>query len=312
MLIVFNLAFGLILLILGGNGLVKGSVALAKKMGISPLVIGLTIVSFGTSSPELLVSIQAALAGHGSVAMGNIIGSNSVNIGFILGLSALIYPLSISLQIVKKELPILIGVTFICSLFLLDGYVSRLEGVLFFAGIFIYTYFSYYLSKRYNNEKLSKEIEKPVKKQNTVLSTVFIIGGLILLSFGSNFFVEGAVAAAKLYNVSEALIGLTIVALGTSLPELFTSVIASFKKESDIAVGNIIGSNIFNLLGILGTASIIKPISSPQIDIVDFAVMNAFTLLLLPLLWTGFKLTRIEGSILVAGYIGYLVYLIRF
>lgn len=308
--IVIFLVLGLLFLVMGGDGLVRGSVAIAKRFGVSPLIIGLTIVSFGTSAPELLVSTKASLDGYGSIAVGNIVGSNIGNIALILGVSAIIFPLSISLQILKKELPIMIIATLVTTLFMLDGYLSRLEGLLFTAGIVAYTYFGYKLSKTTNESIPQESSVTPIKQQSIYLSIAFILGGLGLLVVGGNLFVDGAVAVAKIFNLSEAVIGLTIVAVGTSLPELFTSVIAAIKKESDIAVGNIIGSNVFNLLGILGVASILNPIKSPEISMVDFAVMNALGLLLIPLLKTGFKLNRIEGGLLLVCYALYVGYLL--
>lgn len=309
--IVIFLLLGLIFLVLGGDGLVRGSVAIAKKFGVSPLIIGLTIVSFGTSAPELLVSTKASLEGYGAIAVGNVVGSNIGNIALILGISSIIFPLSISLQILKKELPIMIIVTLVTSVFMLDGYLSRIEGFFFTAGIIAYTYFGYKLSKTTHESLPQESSVAPIKQQNIYLSIGFIIGGLALLVVGGNLFVDGAVAVAKIFNLSEAVIGLTIVAVGTSLPELFTSVIAAIKKESDIAVGNIIGSNVFNLLGILGISSVISPINSSEIKIADFAVMNVVGLILIPLLKTGFKLSRLEGGLLIICYAAYVFYLLN-
>ncbi len=308
--IVIFLLFGLLFLVLGGDGLVRGSVAIAKRFGVSPLIIGLTIVSFGTSAPELLVSIKASLDGHGSIAVGNIVGSNISNIALILGISSIIFPISISLQILKKELPIMIFVTIIATLFMINGYISRIEGLFLTLSVLLYTFLGYKLSKSTNESIPQESSVAPIKQQNIYLSIAFIVGGLGLLVVGGNLFVDGAVAIAKIFNLSEAVIGLTIVAVGTSLPELFTSVIAAIKKEADIAVGNIIGSNVFNLLGILGISSLINPIKSSQINIVDFAVMNVLGLLLIPLLKTGFKLNRIEGGLLLACYALYVGYLL--
>ncbi len=308
--IILFLVGGLILLVAGGEILVRGSVGLAKKFNVSPLIIGLTIVSFGTSSPELLVSIKASVSGYGAISLGNVIGSNIGNIAIILGIASLIYPIAISKQIIKKEMPILIVVTLISILFLLDGKLTRLEGAIFFAGLIVYVYFGYKLSKQHSNEIVYSPEVEATKPMNVWLAILLILGGLALLVYGGNLFVDGAVAIAKKFNLSEAVIGLTIVAVGTSLPELFTSLIAAIKKEADIAIGNIIGSNIFNLIGILGLTAIIRPIEAPQINLIDFGMMMLLTLFLFPLLKTGMKLSRLEGLFLISVYVGYVVYLI--
>lgn len=308
--IILFLLGGLILLVAGGEILVRGSVGLAKRFNVSPLIIGLTIVSFGTSSPELLVSIKAALSDYGSLSLGNVIGSNIGNIAIILGISALIYPISVSKQIIKKEMPILIGVTLGSILFLLDGNLTRIEGAVFFIGLIIYIVIGYKLSVKYKDEVVPSTEVETIKPMNFALAAVLIIAGLFMLVLGGDFFVKGAVEVAKRFNLSEAVIGLTIVAIGTSLPELFTSLIAAVKKEADIAIGNIIGSNIFNLLGILGLTSIIHPIKSEAINLTDFGIMFALTLFLFPLLKTGMKLNRLEGMFLISVYVGYVVYLL--
>lgn len=308
--IIIYLIGGLILLIAGGEILVRGSVGLAKRFNVSPLIIGLTIVSFGTSSPELLVSVKAAISGYGSISLGNVIGSNIGNIAIILGIASLIYPISISKQIVKREMPILIVVTLVSILFLLDGKLTRLEGAIFFIGLIVYIYLGYKLSKQYSNETIYSPEAEVTKPMNIYLAILYIIGGLALLIYGGDLFVDGAVEIAKKFNLSEAVIGLTIVAVGTSLPELFTSLIAALKKESDIAIGNIIGSNIFNLFGILGLTAIVKPISTQGINLIDFGMMLLLTLFLFPLLKTGMKLTRLEGLFLISTYVGYVIYLL--
>lgn len=308
--IILFLIGGLILLVAGGEILVRGSVGLAKRFNVSPLIIGLTIVSFGTSSPELLVSVKAALSDYGSLSLGNVIGSNIGNIAIILGISALIYPISVSKQIIKKEMPILIGVTLGSILFLLDGNLTRIEGAVFFTGLIIYIVIGYKLSVKHKDEVVPSTEVETIKPMNFALAAILIITGLFMLVLGGDFFVKGAVEVAKRFNLSEAVIGLTIVAIGTSLPELFTSLIAAIKKEADIAIGNIIGSNIFNLLGILGLTSIIHPIKSNSINYIDFGLMFILTLFLFPLLKTGMKLNRLEGMFLISVYVGYVVYLL--
>lgn len=308
--IILYLVFGLILLVLGGEGLVRGSSALAARFGVTPLLIGLTIVAFGTSSPELVVSLQAALKGNSDISLGNIIGSNIGNIGLILGISALIMPLKVQVQIIRKEIPFMILISvLIAALILTVDSFSFVHGLIFFLMLITYIFFAIKNSKK---EVITEEIieEYTPKKLNTVLSIVFIIAGLAGLIFGSDLFVKGAVEVAKIFGISDLVIGLTIVAVGTSLPELVTSVIAAIKKETDIAIGNIVGSNIFNILGILGITGMVKEINLNSITYADLGVFILFAVLILPLSRTKFVLQRWEGALLLAVYAGYVAYLV--
>lgn len=308
--IILYLVFGLILLVLGGEGLVRGSSALAARFGVTPLLIGLTIVAFGTSSPELVVSLQAALKGNSDISLGNIIGSNIGNIGLILGISALIMPLKVQVQIIRKEIPFMILISvLIAALILTVDSFSFVHGLIFFLMLITYIFFAIKNSKK---EIITEEIieEYTPKKLNTVLSIVFIIAGLAGLIFGSDLFVKGAVEVAKIFGISDLVIGLTIVAVGTSLPELVTSVIAAIKKETDIAIGNIVGSNIFNILGILGITGMVKEINLNSITYADLGVFILFAVLILPLSRTKFVLQRWEGALLLAVYAGYVAYLV--
>jgi len=311
--IVILLLLGLILLFIGAEGLIRGSSALALRFGISPLVVGLTVVAFGTSSPELVVSINSSLEGNGGIALGNIIGSNICNIALILGTSALIKPLIVQAQVVKREIPIMIAVSILLFILSLNNEISRLEGLIFFAGIIVYIIISIYLSKKEKNSEVKKEFEKNITKQTRKLwkSVVFVIAGLGLLAVGAKIFVDGAVAAAERMGVSQVVIGLTIVAIGTSLPELITSVVAAFKNEADIAIGNIVGSNVFNILSILGVTAIINPVSTSDAGLIDFSLMLLTAILLLPLSWSGYKLSRWEGGFFFAGYVIYMLYLLK-
>jgi len=311
--IVILLLLGLILLFIGTEGLIKGSSALALRFGISPLVVGLTVVAFGTSSPELVVSINSSLEGNGGIALGNIIGSNICNIALILGTSALIKPLIVQAQVVKREIPIMIAVSILLFILSLNNEISRLEGLIFFAGIIVYIIISIYLSKKEKNSEVKKEFEENITKQGGKLwkSVVFVIAGLGLLAVGAKIFVDGAVAAAERMGVSQVVIGLTIVAIGTSLPELITSVVAAFKNEADIAIGNIVGSNVFNILSILGVTAIINPVSTSDAGLIDFSLMLLTAILLLPLSWSGYKLSRWEGGFFFAGYVIYMLYLLK-
>lgn len=302
------LIFGLVLLFFGGEGLVRGSAALALRLGLTPLVVGLTVVAFGTSAPELVVSIQAALAGQGAIAIGNVVGSNILNIGLILGVTALICPLKVQLQILRIDAPIMVGVSLLAAWMLADRTLGRPEGALLFAGIVAYTAFTVlYARKVKPSAEVEAEFTGAVHKPggNVWRDLLFIAVGLALLIAGSHFMVDGAVRLARGFGISEAIIGLTIVALGTSMPELVTCLVAGWKKEPDIALGNIIGSNIFNLLGILGAAALVQPITGEGIKMADLFVAIMFAAVLVPILWTGRRLERWEGSLLLIGYIAY-------
>ena len=305
------LLLGLVLLFLGGEGLVRGAAALALRLGLTPLVVGLTVVAFGTSAPELMVSVKAALDGLGAIAIGNVVGSNSLNIGLILGLTALIYPLKVQLQILRLDQPIMVGVSFVAVVFLADLHVGRLEGALLVAGLIGYTTFTVLAARKL---KLPAEVKTefvdavPVPGGSIWRDLLFILVGLALLLAGSRFLVDGAVVLARSFGISEAIIGLTIVAMGTSMPELVACLVAAIKKEPDIALGNIIGSNIFNLLGILGTSALVKPLDGAGIKMIDLYVMLAFAVVLLPILFTGRKMDRWEGALLLAGYAGYIAF----
>jgi cation:H+ antiporter len=299
-------------LFIGAEGLIRGSSLLALRMGISPLVVGLTVVSFGTSSPELVISIEAGLKGSGGIAVGNVIGSNIANIALILGASALITPIFIQGQVIKKDLPIMVGITVLFILFLYDERLGIYEGILFVSGLVVYLVLSIYSSRKENNKRVLEEIEEslPKDKSNVWLMILFIVAGLGLLILGAHLFLDGAVELAKSLGVSDVIIGLTVVAIGTSLPELITSVVAAFKNESDIAVGNIVGSNIFNILAILGIASIISPLDASGINTVDILILFLSAIILWPLSKTGSKLNRIEGAGLLLAYFGYIYYLL--
>lgn len=299
---------GLVLLFMGGEGLVRGSSGLALRLGLSRLVVGLTVVAFGTSAPEMVVSVQAALAGQGGVAVGNVVGSNILNIGLILGVTALISPLRVQLQILKLDAPILVGISLVVASMLADMTVGRLEGAALFGGLVAYTAGTVWFARR---EKATPEVEAefaeaiPAPGGSVWRDVVFIVAGLALLVWGSDLLVRGATLLARGFGVSEAVIGLTIVALGTSMPELVTCVVAAVKKESDIALGNIIGSNIFNFLGILGVAALARPIVAEGIRPADLWVAVGFAAALLPILWSGRRLQRWEGGVLLGGYAAY-------
>lgn len=309
--VIIFLVLGLVALFIGAEGLIRGSSALALKIGITPLVVGLTVVAFGTSTPELVVSLKAALIGNSSISLGNVVGSNIANIALILGIAAIIRPLDVHANVIRREIPIMIGVSLLLILLLIDGELSFIDGLILVMGIVIYTVVNVIMARKEKNTEIGKEFKEGLKTGLGVpVSIIMIVGGLGLMILGANLFVTSSISIAKVIGVSDAIIGLTIVAVGTSLPELITSIVAAYKNESDIAIGNVVGSNIFNILGILGITALIISVSSSGINYVDFGVMLFAALILLPLSKTGFKITRLEGVLLVLGYVVYIYYLL--
>lgn len=305
------LILSLVALYIGADWLVKGSSALAFKARITPLVVGLTVVAFGTSAPELVVSLNATLNGQGDIAIGNIVGSNIFNIGIILGISAIVYPLQAKQQLTKIDIPIMLFATILLTIFFWNGSLGRLEGGIFFTGIVAYTLFSLYYSRKKEQKKEENDEELQEQPNPWYIDTAYIVGGLIILLFASQLLVKNAISIAQTMGVSEAVIGLTIVAAGTSMPELATSVVAAMKKSPEIAIGNIVGSNIFNILAISGLSSLIHPIHAENVNYIDLLVMLGISLLLLPLVRSGMTITRAEGIGLVIVYILYTLWLLR-
>jgi cation:H+ antiporter len=311
------LILGLILLVVGAELLVRGASRLAAAVGISPLVVGLTVVAFGTSAPELAVSVQSALSGQADLALGNVVGSNIFNVLFILGLSALITPLVVSQQLVRLDVPVMIGVSVLLLLLSLDGVIGRWEGGLLFAGIVAYTWFLIRQSRRESAAAASCANAVPDAGRgmpgSRVRNVALVIAGLTLLVLGSRWLVNGAIEMASALGVTELVIGLTIVAAGTSLPEVATSVLASIRGERDIAVGNVVGSNIFNILAVLGISGLVAP---EGIEVVrsavafDIPVMTAVALACLPIFFSGYLIARWEGALFMGYYVAYTVYLV--
>ncbi|HOQ05431.1 MAG TPA: calcium/sodium antiporter [Anaerohalosphaeraceae bacterium] len=304
------IAAGLMLLYFGAEWLVKGAAAAAVRLGVTPLAIGLTVVAFGTSAPELTVSTHAALKGLGDIAVTNVVGSNIFNIAFILGLAAAIRPIRVTKQLIRWDVPVMIAVSVLCIVLLVNRHLSRPEGLLLVAGITAYTIWTFRQAKR--EPDLLGLAEVP--KQGGASSGLWVpaglaVLGLVLLVLGSKLLIAGALQLARSCGVSEAVIGLTIVSAGTSLPELATSVVAAVRKQADISIGNIVGSNIFNILGILGLSSLVRPYSSPELTGWDLAMMLGTALLLLPLLRSGFVLSRKEGLFFLVLYGAYLWHL---
>ena len=316
MQIVFFLS-GLIFLIIGAESLVRGSSRLAARMGISPLVIGLTVVAFGTSSPELAVSIESALSGQSSIAVGNVVGSNIFNVLFILGISALIVPLVVSRQLIRVDVPIMVILSIVTLILSQDGSFSRVNGLFMTGGLLVYVWFLIHQSRKekaLSRDEFESEFgaDKQVKG-GWVKNIVMVAGGLALLVVGSRWFVSGAVSFAQYMGVSELIIGLTIIAAGTSLPEVVTSVIAAIRGERDIAVGNVVGSNIFNIMGVLGIAGIVAPgglMVSPALIAFDIPVMIGVALACLPIFFTGGMISRQEAILFLAYYVAYTLYIV--
>lgn len=311
LLSIFFVLASLVLLYFGASWLVKGSSALALKAGVSPLVAGLTVVAFGTSSPEMVVSVNAAISGHGNIAIGNVVGSNLFNICVILGISALVAPLKIKMQLLKIDIPVLIITTIGFILLFADRHISRFEGFILVSGIVIYTVVNIVLARREKNAEILAEFDEsvPNQKMKWYWSVGLIVLGLGVLIAGSELLVKGAVVIARSLGVGETIISLTIIAAGTSMPELASSIVATIKKEYDIAIGNIIGSNIFNILAIVGISSIVSPLSALAISNIDLYVMLGVTLLLLPFFRTSYTLKRDEGIFMIGIYLIYMYYL---
>ena len=311
-MIVLQLLFGLVLLSGGGDMLVRGSVRVATRMGVSPMMIGLTLVGFGTSTPELVTSVKAALGGYPDIAVGNVVGSNICNILLILGIAALIYPITCQPNAIKRDGMWMIGVSIVfLLLFVFVGHMPRWLGVASVLGLIGYIYSTYRQEKQSPQSDSADlharetHLAEPNPK-DLVVAIAIAVAGIALTVLGAKFLVESAVKLATNFGISQSVIGLTIVAIGTSLPELVTSVIAAIRRESDIALGNVLGSNIYNLLGILGITAIIKPITIPAVMIRwDVWVMTAVAILLVVKMRQGYRLSRVNGVILLALYGAY-------
>ena len=308
------LVLGLVLLVAGGEFLVKGAVKLAEKFRISPLLIGLTLVGFGTSTPELVTSLQAAFAGSPGIAIGNVVGSNIANILFILGAAALIAPIAVAKETFKRDGAVLAIATLLCVGAVLSGQLARWMGIVFVLGLASYIWFAFQQDRKATKAASAAgtgpaDAPKPAAGA-IAIDLVFVIGGLAMTMLGARFLVNGAIDLARMFSISETIIGLTIVAVGTSLPELITSLMASLRKQGDIAFGNIVGSNIYNILGILGVTAIVKPIPVPaEIMRLDIWVMLAATALLFLAATSRWRIGRVEGGIMLLSYAAYVFWL---
>jgi cation:H+ antiporter len=317
LLTIVMLVLGFALLVAGAELLIQGASRLALLMGLSPLVVGLTVVAYGTSAPELAVNVGAALSGQSGMALGNVVGSNIINTLAILGLSALAAPLVAGSLLLRRDIPVMIGVVMLMLLLCLDGTVSRLDGLVLAGALVLYTVVSLRQERSGNGDSAAAadlpqvSEDKPRLPAKLAVQGLLIAGGLVALVIGTRWVVAGAITVAEAIGVSDLVIGLTIVAAGTSLPELATSVLATIRGHRDIAVGNVVGSNICNVLAVLGFSSIIHPVAvAPEAIAFDIPVMVLVTLLCAGLFYTGRILNRAEGLLLVVTYVGYTGYVL--
>lgn len=310
----FWLAIGLTALYFGAEWLVGSASLLAVRLGISPLVVGLTVVAFGTSSPELFVSLKYNFEGYSDAAVGNVVGSNICNIGLVLGASALLYGLVVKSALLRRDMPVLFVTTAIFIWMIWDHELTRVEGVILAVGVILYTIFSIWESRREKNPEVLEEFESEFnaeKAEGRSLGVLIglIIVGLVALYFGAEWLKKGGVSLAERMGVPPVVISLTLIAFATSVPELATSIVAAMKKEGDIIIGNVVGSCIFNLLCVMGFTAIAKPMIISEISLVDLGVMIGFTVIAMPMMMTGRRVGRFEGSVLLLGYAGYMVYI---
>ena len=308
-LVLFVVGLGLV--IFGADALVRGSASLASALGAPPLIVGLTVVAMGTSAPEVVVSLRAAVAGQSAIAVGNVVGSNIFNVLFILGISALVTPLAVSVRVIRQDVPIMVAASALTLLLAANGMIGRLEGGVLLLGIVAYSAHQVRAVRRYREANVF--VAGGARNGSVGSDLAFVMGGLAMLVLGAGWFIDGAVAIAGALGVSELVVGLTIVAAGTSLPELATSIAASARGERDIAVGNVVGSNIFNLLFVLGGASLLAPagIAVPPAALsFDLPVMVAVAIACLPIFFTGYIIARWEGAVFLAYYIVYAAYLV--
>lgn len=317
------LILGLAVLTIGAEFLVRGASRLAVSVGISPLVVGLTVVAFGTSAPELVVSLQSAYLGQPDVALGNVLGSNIFNVLFILGVSALIVPLTVSQQLIRFDVPLMVLLSIVVGAMGIDGKIGLIDGVFLSAGLVAYMSFAVMKSRKeeaaikaeYAAEFGSPngDVDSTNQSKQDVMNVVLVVSGLLLLVLGAHWFVDAAVAVARSWQVSELVIGITIVAAGTSLPEVATSIMAAIRGEKDIAVGNVVGSNIFNIMGVLGISSVASGTGIAVADEalkLDVPVMIAVAMACLPVFFTGHLIARWEGAMFLGYYITYTCYLL--
>ena len=307
---------GLVVLVIGADVLVRGASRLAVSFGVSPLVVGLTVVAFGTSAPEMAVSVGSALSGSPDLAIGNVVGSNIANILLILGISALITPLLVDEQIIRQEIPIMIGASALLVVVALDGRIGLIESITLFALVIAYTVFLVVQSRR-ASKNVQDEFETEIPTSNWdrhwSVQIGLIVVGLVMLVVGANWLVDSAVAFARAFGVSDLVIGLTVVAVGTSRPEVATSIVAAMRGQRDIAVGNVVGSNVFNILAVLGLTGIVSGAGLPVSEAArnfDLWVMLAVAFACLPIMISGREIARWEGGVFLAYYAIYTAWLV--
>lgn len=307
---IFSIAIALVALYYGAEWLVDGGSGVALRLKVSPMVIGLTLVAFATSAPELTVSLDSAWRGLDGMALGNVIGSNVCNIALILGMTALVRPVTVNPVIFHLDLPLMIGATtMLAALVFFAGGASRVSGLIMVTALAAYMGWNVRQARRGRREVTNDPVPATLRPAWQYL--LLALTGIVGLVSGGKLFVKGAVDLARLMRVSETIIGLTIVAVGTSLPELATSLVAALKGEQDLAIGNVVGSNIFNILSIVGLTATIHPLTAMDITWVDLATMLAVTFLLPPMMFTGRKISRKEGALLLMIYLGYLAWLVK-
>lgn len=306
----FYVVCGILFLYGGGELLVSGSVSLARALGVRPLIVGLTVVAFGTSSPELAASLFAAFAEAPDMVLGNVIGSNILNIGAILGLTALLYPLTTQVQLLRRDIPVMIGAGALLFLLIPDHLIGRVEGLLLFVLLGLYLVLLYTERKRSGDNSTEKGEKGRLKK--IWLAILFVVAGIGLLTLGASWLIKGAKAIAESYGVSERIIGLTIVAFGTSLPELASCLVAAVRRQGDLLLGNLVGSSIFNVLAILGLTALVHPVdvNAPGVFRLDLLIMIGFSLVAFTLLAIGKTLKKWKGAVLTLLYAAYIAYLI--
>lgn len=307
-------AIGLGLLYLGAEWLIRGAASLALKYGIRRMVVGITVVALGTSMPEFVVNFFAALSQEDGIALGNVIGSNICNVALILGTSALILPMAVSPGTLRKEYTIMMGVMLLFYLLALDGVINQVDGLILIGGLLAFLVFLILDCKRHAKKVKTDDLPE-LERQDIAAPTwkkvVLLIGGIAMLTLGARLMVHAAINIAAWMGVSSVVIGLTVVAIGTSLPELAASLVSALKKDPDMSMGNVLGSNLLNVLFVIGLVALIHPLSVESESLtIHFPVMLGFGILLLPLAWTSYRITRLEGGVLVTGFVGYIVYLV--
>jgi len=305
---------GLVLLFFGGEAILRGSIAIAQRLNLSTLLVSLVIVGFGTSLPELMVSVTAALGGVPNIALGNVVGSNIANILLILGIAAILSPVACGRREMRRDMLMVLLASVSLVALSLNGSMGRTTGMAMVASLVIYLAYAYFVERSHekNGEELLQRVERDIVAPTAVsfqMAALFCLAGLLFLAGGAYALVEGATALAKQMGVSDALIGLTLVAVGTSLPELATVIVAAYRRHADVVIGNVMGSNLFNILGILGTTIIITPMSiEGRIADIDVWIMLAVAVALAPLIWRGSKIGRLEGTLFVTLYVLYITW----